>query len=249
MGSIVGSALVTGAQQGIGAATAIALARQGYAVAVNWLDDEAAADAVVATIIADGGEAVAVKGDVSKAEDVQRMLAETTALGPLGVLVNNAAVFPRKLLLEMTDEEWDFVLGINLRGTFLCLREAARIMVAQGTGGAIVNISSGAAYQGGPRSAHYSTTKAGVLGLMRVASKELAAHGIRVNAVAPGLVDTAQPRYGLTEDEIGTMSAATPIGHMAQPADIADVVAFLCSKDSRHMTGQVLHVNGGSYNG
>ena len=205
-------ALVTGAQQGIGAAKAVALTAAGYTVAVNWLDDEGATDAVLHRIARTGGSAFKVKADVSKAGDVVQLVAAAAERGPLAVLVNNAAVFPRSLLLDMTEEEFDFVIGINLRGTFLCLREAARVMVAQGEGGAIVNISSGVAYQGGPRSGHYSATKAGVLDLMRVASKELAQHRIRVNGVAPGPVDAAQPRYGLTEDEIAEMSARTPLG-------------------------------------
>jgi NAD(P)-dependent dehydrogenase (short-subunit alcohol dehydrogenase family) len=245
----MGAALVTGAQQGIGAATAIALGRLGYAVAVNWLDKQAEADAVVEAIRASGGSAKLVQGDVSQSGQVTRMVAEAAELAPLTALVNNAAVFPRKKIIEMSDADWDFVMGINLRGTFLCLREAARAMTAHGQGGSIVNISSAAAYQGGPLSGHYTSSKAGVIGLMRVASKELAPAGIRVNAVAPGLVDTAQPRDGMTEEEIEAVSKATPRGHMAQPEDIADVVAFLCTDASRHVTGQVLHVNGGAYNG
>lgn len=241
--------IVTGAQQGIGAATVRALARRNMNCVVNYLDDEAAAREVVRDAVAMGVRAVAVAADVSTSDGVARLIAAATDLGTLWALVNNAAIFPRRHLLDLTDQDWDTLMSVNLRGPFLCLRECARVMVGNGSGGSIVNLSSLAAVTPSGRGTHYAAAKAGIIGLTRAAASELGAHKIRVNAVAPGLTDTAQPRYGLTEEKIAQVAATIPIGNMAKPDDIADVIAFLCSDESRHVTGQVLHVNGGQYYG
>lgn len=247
--SLPSVAIVTGAQQGIGAATVRALARNKMNCVVNYLDDEIAARKLVRDAMAMGARATAVAADVSTPEGVARLIAAAADLGTLWALVNNAAIFPRRPLLELTDQDWDALMSVNLRGPFLCLRECARVMVGNGEGGSIVNISSLAAVQPSARGTHYAAAKAGIVGLTRAAASELGVHKIRVNAVAPGLTDTAQPRYGLSEDEIAEVAAAIPIGHLAKPDDIADVIAFLCSDASRHITGQVLHVNGGQYYG
>jgi NAD(P)-dependent dehydrogenase (short-subunit alcohol dehydrogenase family) len=240
-------ALVTGAQQGIGRAIAVALARDGADVGVNFLDDAAAAEGVAREIRGLGRRAVTVQGDVSQAASVQGMVKTVAdALGPPDVLVNNAGVFPRASFLELPEREWDHVLGINLKGSFLCAQAVARALVAAGRPGAIVNISS-SAVRGDPRGVHYSSSKAGVVGLTRAMALALAPHRIRVNAIAPGLTDTAQPRYGNTEEQIAERAREIPLGRIAQPEEIAKVAVFLASAESGWITGELIHVNGGFY--
>ena len=253
MSSLSGkNALVTGAQQGIGAAIVRAFAREGASVVINWLDDQAAADALLAEVSGAGGKAVLVQGDVSKPADIERMLAAADGLGGIDVLVNNAAIFPRVDFLEMTPEQWDGLMAINLRGVFLATQTACRRMVAAGqagkkTGGAVVNLSSGAAFRGSPRGVHYVTGKAGIIGFTRAVSQEMAAKGIRCNAIAPGLTDTAQPRYGMTEQEITEAFDNLPLSGAIEPVDIAEAAVFLASDKARKITGQTLHVNAGGY--
>jgi Dehydrogenases with different specificities (related to short-chain alcohol dehydrogenases) len=240
-------ALVTGAQQGIGRAIAVALARDGADVGVNFLDDASAAEGVAGEIRGLGRRAVTVQGDVSRAASVESMVKTVVdALGPPDVLVNNAGVFPRAAFLELSEREWDHVLGINLKGSFLCAQAVARALVAAGRPGAIVNISS-SAVRGDPRGVHYSSSKAGVVGLTRAMALALASHRIRVNAIAPGLTDTAQPRYGNTEEQIAERAREIPLGRIAQPEEIAKVAVFLASAESGWVTGELIHVNGGFY--
>jgi len=240
-------ALVTGAQQGIGRAIAVALARDGADVGVNFLDDAAAAEKVAGEIRGLGRRAVTVQGDVSQTASVQGMVKTVVdALGPPDILVNNAGVFPRASFLELPEREWDHVLGINLKGSFLCAQAVARALVAAGRPGAIVNISS-SAVRGDPRGVHYSSSKAGVVGLTRAMALALAPHRIRVNAIAPGLTDTAQPRYGNTEEQIAERAREIPLGRIAQPEEIAKVAVFLASAESGWVTGELIHVNGGFY--
>lgn len=240
-------ALVTGAQQGIGAATAEVLAERGATVVINYLDDEAAAAAVQARIEARGGRAVTVRGDVSNTTDVATMVDVAESMGGINLLVNNAGIFPRVEFLEMTEDDWDSVFAVNLRAMFLCAQAAAKQMVGAGRSGAIINLTSSAAHSGPPLGVHYASTKAGVIGFTRSLASALSPLGIRTNAVAPGLTDTAQPRFGMTESEIEASGANALLGRIASPHDIATTIAFLAGSDSRHMTGQVLHVNGGQY--
>jgi 3-oxoacyl-[acyl-carrier protein] reductase len=240
-------ALVTGAQQGIGRAIAVAMAREGADVGVNFLDDPAGAERVAGEVRALGRKAVTVQGDVAQKKDVLALVATvTTALGTPDILVNNAGVFPRSEFLDLAEREWDDVLGVNLKGGFLCAQAAARAMVAAGRAGAIVNISS-SAIRGDARGVHYSASKAGVLGLTRAMALALAPHRIRVNAIAPGLTDTRQPRYGNTEEQIAARALEIPLGRMAQPDEIARVAVFLASDDAGWITGELIHVNGGAY--
>ena len=243
-------ALVTGAQQGIGRAVALGLARRGAAVAINYLDDPDAAEAAASEIRRAGHRCIVVQADVSKTADVARLLATAEKeLGGVDVLVNNAGVFPRAAFLDLTEPDWDLVHGVNLKGSFLCAQAVARRLVERHAPGAIINVSSMAAYRGSPRGVHYVASKAGVVGLTRAMALELAPHGIRVNAVAPGLSDTAQPRDGHSEAELAQMAQAIPLGQMAQPESVAEVTVFLASDAARHMTGQVVHVNGGQFLG
>ena len=243
-------ALVTGAQQGIGRATALRLAREGADVALNYLDDPQAAEATAKEIREAGHRCVLVQADISRATDVERLVASAAQeLGGVDVLVNNAGVFPRAAFLELSEQQWDLVHGVNLKGAFLCAQAVARRLVGRRAPGAIVNLSSSAAFRGSPRGVHYVASKAGIVGLTRAMALELAPHGIRVNAIAPGLTDTAQPRYGHSEGEIQQMARQVPLGRMGQPDDVAALAVFLVSDEARHVTGQVVHVNGGQYLG
>jgi NAD(P)-dependent dehydrogenase (short-subunit alcohol dehydrogenase family) len=241
--------LVTGAQQGIGRAMAIAFAAAGANVAINWLDDEAAAKDVAEKVRALGRDALLIRGDVGRLADIKAMVDTTLAWHDrLDVLVNNAGVFPRVPFLDMTEAEWDFVVDVNLKGTAFCAQAAARAMVAKKLPGAIINLSS-QSISGAALGVHYSATKSGVVGLTRSMALALAPHGIRVNAIAPGLTDTAQPRYGHNEQELHQMARDIPFGRMGAPEDIAKLGVFLASDDSSYITGQIYHINGGSYMG
>jgi NAD(P)-dependent dehydrogenase (short-subunit alcohol dehydrogenase family) len=241
------TALVTGAQQGIGEAIAVALARDGANVAINYLDDEAAAARVAGRVREQGRQAILARGDVSRPDDVAALLTTVVQqLGPPDVVVNNAGVFPRVAFLEMQEHDWDHVLDVNLKGSFLTGQAGARAMVAAGRPGVIVNISS-SAVRGDARGVHYSASKAGVIGLTRAMALALAPHRIRVNAIAPGTTDTAQPRYGNTEEQLAARARDTPFGRMATPDEIARVAVFLATDEAAWISGEVIHVNAGAY--
>jgi NAD(P)-dependent dehydrogenase (short-subunit alcohol dehydrogenase family) len=169
-----------------------------------------------------------------------------SAWGRIDALVNNAGIFPCVPFLEMREEDWDLVLDINLKGSCFAAIAVARVMIRQDIAGSIVNMAS-SAIRGGPRAVHYAASKGGIVAMTRGMAVELAPHRIRVNAVAPGLTNTLQPRQGMTEDELHERSAAVPLGRMAEPAEIADAVAFLMGDAAAMITGQTLHVNGGDY--
>src|SRR6516164_2422247 len=242
--------LVTGAQQGIGRAMAIEFAAAGADVAINWLDDERAAEGVADHVRNTGRRALTVKADVGDIEQSQAMVAAIEqGPGPIDILINNAGVFPRVAFLEMAESDWDYVLDINLKGACFCAQAVARAMVAAGRPGAVINLTSGAAFRSSPRGVHYVASKGGVLSMTRAMALELAPYGIRVNAIAPGLTDTAQPRYGSKEEELVEAARAIPLGRMARPEEIARSAVFLASDNAQFVTGQTLHVNGGSYLG
>ena len=242
--------LVTGAQQGIGRAMAIEFAAAGADVAINWLDDERAADTVADQVRSHGRRPVTVKADVADIQESQAMVAAVEqGLGPIDILVNNAGVFPRVPFLEMSESNWDYVLDVNLKGACFCAQAVARTMVAAGRPGVVINLTSGAAFRSSPRGVHYVASKGGVLSMTRAMALELAPYRIRVNATAPGLTDTAQPRYGSGEAELAEAARAIPFGRMARPEEIARAAVFLASDNAGFVTGQTLHVNGGSYFG
>lgn len=240
-------ALVTGAQQGIGKAIALAYGREGASVVVNYLDDRAAGEAVAAQIGALGARTVAVPGNVARTTDVRTMIEAGASLGGVDILVNNAGIFPRVDFLDMTEEQWDEVLDVNLKGAFRCIQAVARQLVAQGKAGAVINLASGAAFRSSPRGVHYVSSKAGIVGLTRATALELARYRIRVNAIAPGITDTAQPRYGMSEAELQAAGRQVPLGRMATPDDIAHMAVFLACDEASHITGQTIHVNGGQF--
>jgi len=178
--------LVTGVQQGIGRAMAIEFAAAGTDVAINWLDDEGAAEGVADQVRKHGRRPLTVKANVADIEQSQAMVAAVEqGLGPIDVLINNAGVFPRVPFLEMTESDWDYVLDINLKGACFCAQAVANAMVATGRPGVIINLSSGAAFRSSPRGVHYVARKGGVLSMTRAMALELAPYRIRVNAIAP----------------------------------------------------------------
>jgi NAD(P)-dependent dehydrogenase (short-subunit alcohol dehydrogenase family) len=242
-------ALVTGAQQGIGAAIALALAGEGADVAINWLDDQKAAEAVADGVRKAGRRAILVKADMSKVGEIEAMVAETARqLRPVEVLVNNAGVYPRVKLLEMRESDWDYLIDINLKAGCFATIAVAKALIAAGRPGSVINLSS-QAVRGAVRGVHYSASKGGIVSMTRAMALELAPHNIRVNAIAPGTTDTAQPRYGNTDAELIEMARVNiPLGgKLLTPEQIARTAVFLASDDSDATTGQVLHVNGGSY--
>ena len=239
-------ALVTGGGTGIGRAVALMLAAEGARVAVVGRR-KAPLEEVVAQIERDKGTAVAKTCDLTRSAEARALGAwAVQTLGGVDILINNAGVFPRSPFLELTEAEWDHVLNVNLKGSFLVAQSVARKMVANGTKGAIVNISS-SSVRGHVLGVHYSASKNGVIGITRSMALALAPHGIRVNALAPGITDTAQPRYQFSEAEMAEQSRLVPLGRIADPGDIASIVVFLASDDACFMTGEIIHANGGLY--
>lgn len=244
MENVEKAALVTGASRGIGRATAIALAKKGYAVAVNYAGNTAAAEEVKAAIEAEGGRAILIQGDVSKSSDVDAVFAVVKAeFGRLDVLVNNAGITRDGLLLRMKEENWDAVIDTDLKSGFLTTKAAASIMMKQRKG-AIINISSVVGIMGNIGQINYAAAKAGVIGMTKTAAKELAARGIRVNAVAPGFIETSMTDV-IPEKIKEGMIHSIPLGRMGQAEDVAAAVCFLASDEASYITGQVLKVDGG----
>ncbi len=238
---------MTGGSRGIGRAICLALARPGDVIAFNHYDpDEQAAEETIALLTERGVTAEGKKFDVSDpaaVKDYIDHLVETH--GGLDVLVNNAGITMDTLLVRMKLEQFERVLKVNLTGTFVCTQAAAKVMMRRRSG-CIVNIASVVGQIGNPGQANYSASKAGVMALTKTAAKELAGRGIRVNAVAPGFIETDMTK-DLPEKAAEAMKAMIPMGRTGQPEDVAEVVAFLCSPAARYLTGQVLHVSGGLY--
>lgn len=244
MENIEKTALVTGASRGIGRAIALALASKGFAVALNYAGSHDAAEAVKKEIEAAGGKAFTVQGDVSKSEDVDRVFkAVKDEFGGLDVLVNNAGINRDALLIRMKESNWDDVIATDLKSDFLTIKAAAAMMMRKRKG-SIINISSVVGIMGNIGQANYAAAKAGVIGLTKACAKEMAARNIRVNAVAPGFIETAMTD-GIPEKIREGMISSIPMGRMGQPEDVAKAVCFLASDDSSYITGQVLVVDGG----
>ncbi|GAA2620498.1 SDR family NAD(P)-dependent oxidoreductase [Streptomyces tubercidicus] len=235
------TALVTGGGTGIGRSVAGTLAALGARVAVNHLPG--------AEQEGNGEElpegCFPVAADVRDRQQVSAMFATVAErFGRLDILVNNAGVFPRAQILDLDESLWDLVLDTNLKGAFFCAQEAATLMIAQGGGGRIVNVSSSAAFTGSPKGAHYAASKAGLVALGKSLARALAVHDITVNTVAPGVTRTAQPE--LDEDGFLAEGRKIPLGRVAQPQDVANSVAFLVGDLGSYLTGQTLGVNGGT---
>ncbi|NVN88683.1 MAG: glucose 1-dehydrogenase [Rhodopseudomonas sp.] len=239
-------ALVTGASKGIGAEIALQLAAQGAAVAVNYSSSKQGADAVVTKIVANGGKAVAVHGNLADPAGAEAVVAETVkVLGPIDVLVNNAGVYEFAPLDGITPEHFHRHFDLNVLGLLLVSQEAARHFSADG--GSIINISSGVSTIAPPNSAVYTATKASVDAITAVLAKELAPRKIRVNAVNPGMIVTeGVVSAGFDNGEMRNwIEAATPMGRVGKAGEIASVVAFLASEGASYVTGETLHVTGG----
>lgn len=244
MENIEKTALATGASRGIGRAIALALAARGFAVALNYAGSHDAAEAVKKEIEEAGGKAFTIQGDVSKSEDVDRIFkAVKDEFGGLDVLVNNAGINRDALLIRMKESNWDDVIATDLKSDFLTTKAAAAMMMRKRKG-SIINISSVVGIMGNIGQANYAAAKAGVIGLTKACAKEMAARNIRVNAVAPGFIETAMTD-GIPEKIREGMISSIPMGRMGQPEDIAKAVCFLASDDSSYITGQVLVVDGG----
>ena len=241
---IVRTAIVTGGSRGIGRAVCIALAKQGCNVVVNYCHGEAAAAETVALCKAEGANAVAVQADVASAADCKRLFDEAAAaFGRVDILVNNAGITRDNLILRMSEEDFDAVLNANLKGAFLCCKEAARRMVRQRYG-RIVNLSSVVALRGNPGQANYAASKAGLLGLTKSLARELASRNVTVNAVAPGFIDTDMTAV-LPEAARAALLDTIPMKRLGTGTDVAAAVAFFASEEAGYLTGQVLCVDGG----
>jgi NAD(P)-dependent dehydrogenase (short-subunit alcohol dehydrogenase family) len=242
--------IVTGGSRGIGAATCRLAGRRGYAVAVNFRSDAAAAAAVVADIEKEGGRAVAIQADVAREDEVQRLFAETDArLGRVTHLVNNAGITGRSQRLdEVTAATLSSVFDLNVIGSFLCAREAVRRMSTRhgGSGGVIVNLSSAAATLGSPGEyVWYAASKGAIESMMVGLSRELTADGIRVNAVSPGMIATEIHATGGMPDRLERLAPMIPMGRAGRPEEVAEGILFLLSDAASYITGTVLRVSGG----
>jgi len=241
-------AIVTGARRGMGRTHALVLAKEGAKVVVSDISLEDC-EKVVDEIKSSGGQAIAVKCDVTKKQEIEKMVKETLdKFGKIDILVNNAGIAEFKAFLEMTEEEWDKTLDINLKGYFLCAQACAKEMAKQKSG-AIVNIASVAMGQVGigfPNIAHYCASKGGIVGMTEALAVELAPYNIRVNAVAPGLIETSMIDT-VKEDPKGmeAMLARVPMHRVGKPEEVSELVLFLASDKSSYMTGSVVVIDGG----
>jgi 3-oxoacyl-[acyl-carrier protein] reductase len=239
--------LVTGASRGIGRGIALAFAREGDDVVVNYRADRDGTQRTLRLIEKEGrGSATAFRVDIGRPDDARRLVDQIeTDIGPIAVLVNNAAAFDRSYFLDVHEAAFDQLFAVNVRGLFFLSQAVAGRMVERKTG-TIVNLSSILAQEGVPYRTVYCATKGAIESLTRAMALDLAEHGIRVNAVAPGFIDTEALRSGLPGDDFPLrVESYTPLGRLGQPADIAEAVVFLASERAAFITGQILNVDGG----
>ncbi len=239
-------ALVTGGSRGLGAATAVALAKAGARVFINYTSSETAALEIAAQIASFGGEAIVHRADVASEDEVREMMDRCASqLGSLDILVNNAAVNSDYLVEEMAVEEWDRVMAVNLRGTFLCSKHVIPPM-RQGGYGRIINLASQGVRKGSIAHAHYSATKMGIIGFTRSLARELGSDGITVNTVSPGRIMTDMLASNLRHtNKADEWLKQTPLGRFGEPEDVAEMIVFLASDRASYITGQVFAVDGG----
>jgi len=239
------NALITGAAQGIGKSLAISMAREGANIGIADVNMESA-ESTANEVKSMGVKSIAIKLDVSSQDEVSSAFSTfIEEFGSMEILVNNAGITRDAILIRMKEEDWDAVLNINLKGTFLCSKEAIKIM-AKKRYGKIVSISSVVAFLGNPGQANYSSSKAGLIGLTKTIAREYSSRGVRANAVAPGFIQTAMTDI-LPDNVKEEMQKAIPLGQFGTTEDVARAVIFLASEESDYITGQVIHVNGGMY--
>ena len=237
-------ALVTGGGRGIGKAISLALAREGVKVCVNYFHSKDAAEEAVKRIKEKGGEAISHKADVSKLEEVNGMVEELNKkFGRIDILINNAGLNIDKYLMIMNEEEWDKVIDVNLKGTFNCSKAVSRVMIGQKSGN-IVNISSVSAISGTAGQTNYSAAKGGMISFTKSLARELAPFGIRVNVLAPGLIDTEMIKK-MPKEMLDQVLEITPLKRVGTPEEVAKVVIFLVSEEADYITGQVIRIDGG----
>ena len=242
-------ALVTGASSGIGQATAVALAREGARVAVNYLKNARGADKTVETVCKAGGDAFTFRADVTKSAEVGTLVEATRKrLGKIDILVNNAGdLLARRTLAEMTEEYWDQIMALNLKSVFLCVRAVWEEMAAR-KNGSIINVTSIAGRNGGgPGAAAYAAAKGGLLTYTKGLAKELAPYGVRVNGIAPGVIWTPYHERYSPPDMFQKYLASIPLGRAGTAEEVAEVIVFLASPAARYMTGETVEVNGGMW--
>ena len=240
-------ALVTGASSGIGRATAEALASRGVRVVINFHRNEAGATAAREKIVADGGNAIIVQADVTKALEVESLVQRSASqFGPIDILINNAGSLVERLkILDLSEERWDEVIDLNLKSAFLCCQAVARTMMERKTG-AIVNVSSIAGRNGGALgSLHYSAAKGGLISFTKGLAKELAPFGVRVNAVSPGVIDTPYHEQFSSPEMMKTYVGMIPLGRVGTSAEVARVICFLASDAASFLAGETIEINGG----
>lgn len=237
-------AVVTGAGRGIGKAIALALAKQGFMVVINYNGSQKRAEEAVEQIKAEGGAAQAYKCNIASYTDTQEMINNIIKEhGSVDVLVNNAGITKDGLLLKMSEEDYDAVLTINLKGAFNCIKHVTRQMLKQRSG-RIINISSVVGVSGNAGQVNYAASKAGIIGITKSVAKELGSRGITVNAIAPGFIETEMTEV-LPEDVKKGMVENIPLGRVGQAEDVAALAAFLASDAAAYITGQVINVDGG----
>jgi 3-oxoacyl-[acyl-carrier protein] reductase len=237
-------AIVTGGGRGIGRAIALKLAEVGATLVINDVGDSTPAEGVAEEIRKMGRESLVVLADISQSTEVASLVDNTIEkYGKVDILVNNAGITRDQLIIRMSDDEWDMVLGINLKGVFLCSKAVLRPMMKQ-RWGRIISISSIVGLIGNAGQANYASAKAGIIGLTRTIAKEVASRGITANAIAPGFIDTVMTKQ-LPEERRQELMNQVPLGFLGTPQDVAEVVAFLASEEARYITGQVVTVDGG----
>jgi 3-oxoacyl-[acyl-carrier protein] reductase len=240
-------ALITGASSGIGQATAELFAQCGASVAINYHKNEAGAEEARTRITQAGGQAVTLAADVRNSKDIQDLVNRVVKeLGPIDILVNNAGSLVERLkILELTEERWDEVMDLNLKSAFLCSQAVTESMIERQTG-AIVNVSSIAGRNGGALgSIHYSAAKGGMITMTKGFAKELAPHGVRVNAVSPGVIETPYHEQFSTPEAMKGFVSTIPLGRVGKPNEVAQVITFLASDAAAYLCGETVEINGG----
>jgi 3-oxoacyl-[acyl-carrier protein] reductase len=240
-------ALITGASSGIGATTANVLANLGAIVALGYHQNEEGANRVVDQIMKEGGKALAIRADMRRADDISSLVKRATdELGPIDILINNAgSLVQRQAIRELTQERWDEIMNLNLTSVMLCSQAVVPIMIERKIGTIVNLVSIAGRTGGGPGAAAYSVAKGGLITFTKSLAKELAPHGIRVNAISPGVIDTPFHQVFSTPEMIRNFVTTIPLGRVGTPLECAKVIAFLASDASSYIVGETIEVNGG----